>query len=288
MEIEEPKIAATAILNGAVKTCFDSKLHWRDMACLIEFYGIESLFQQPEVPGDWNLFVDRAGNALRKGAQRSFLQRTEFQRLVDKYVLDTPNENFRSVLNYIMEDHRRNRAMTAQQALGKQHLEEAMQNLGNLSISSENSDSQPVNNADAPLSQETIPMTPPAVSESGMAPPDVSDNTTSNDELSPRSCLQTFKRLLKAGDIVRHMQIGSFWLQCDAFMESVRDAYVHETGRRISPENYRYVLLLFQHLRSNPSRREIVLGNFADIFKEYIKKYGELHLNKVNEIAKMN
>ena len=114
LEMAKPMMAGTAILYCAVKRFKDPKLQWPDMECLIKTYDIDSLFQRNEVPGNRDGFVCCANNALRQGAKRTFLQPTEFDRRLNTYILDSSIDNFKSLLNYVMEDHRRTRAVAAQ------------------------------------------------------------------------------------------------------------------------------------------------------------------------------
>lgn len=92
-----------------------------------------------------------------------------------------------------------------------------------------------------------------------------------DDEPSPRNYLRTFKRLIKAGDIVRHMEIGSFWVNCGEFVELARQIYGSETRRQSFKEDYRYVSLLFDYVKRLPARHEYILGELGETLKVYVR-----------------
>jgi hypothetical protein len=98
MELKEPIVTGVAILYRALFAIDALHTSWHDIECLIAFYGQEAIFYQSDSPSDTQEFYERAKLVLEPGAERNFLQPTEFQRALHLYNLDCSTEKFRALL----------------------------------------------------------------------------------------------------------------------------------------------------------------------------------------------
>lgn len=272
-----PIMTATATLYRALFSICALEHCWHDMEYLISFYGQQAIFHQPGEPTDLQDFFERSKQVLTTGATRVFVQPSKFQELVYRYSQNCSTDAFCELLHYIetvpeprtpsIIDNAKRQAEGIFESRWAWEMHE-WETSG--VIPSDNAPEDTWEELESMSSTMFEPCTPTYL-RLGQSEEE-SPNQEAND--APRKALDGLDQLSQAHDIVTHMDIATFWLECHDIVNYIKGVYVDCTGSEPftnSNTTYRHVWLFLEFLYRKSQHRGLIVEPVAQILHDIIK-----------------